>query len=194
MRPKDSPFIVLLRDIPPEGKRLGLDLTGDWTRAALAGLELPWAPGDRQLRADVELFKVQSDVVARGTLRGPLTVPCSRCAEPARLDLAAGFTSTFVPEGKLLDDEDASAGEKEMAAEQADVATYRDEEVDLEDTLRQQLLLALPYAPLCAEACKGLCPRCGKNLNEGPCSCGPTEKLPKGEGRDPWAALRNIKL
>lgn len=43
--------------------------------------------------------------------------------------------------------------------------------LDLDELLRSDILLELPYKYLCREDCKGLCPSCGKNLNEGPCSC-----------------------
>lgn len=56
--------------------------------------------------------------------------------------------------------------------------------------IEQALLLELPLVPLCADDCKGICPRCGANLNEGPCSC--AEAAPAEDG--PFAALRNLKL
>ncbi|HMZ26030.1 MAG TPA: DUF177 domain-containing protein, partial [Elusimicrobiota bacterium] len=47
----------------------------------------------------------------------------------------------------------------------------------VDDEVRQSLLLALPSQPLCRPACRGLCPRCGRNLNQGPCGC-PAEPAP----------------
>jgi uncharacterized protein len=190
-----SPFVVLLRDIPAEGRRMGLDLDATWTRHSLEGQALPWVLGPCPLKAELELYRTHAtEVVMRGTIKGALGAPCSRCAEPARVEMNAPVDMTFVPEEKFMDG--AEGGEREMTADEADVATYREEEIDLEDTLRQQLLLALPYAPLCKEDCKGLCAHCGHDLNQGSCSCDPnaeTGQLPK-PGKDPWAALRNVKL
>ena len=76
----------------------------------------------------------------------------------------------------------------ELGPADLDVATYVDEQIDLEEALRAELLLALPIAPLCRDDCKGLCARCGKDLNEGPCACPPEPK------DDRWAALRSVKL
>jgi uncharacterized protein len=44
-------------------------------------------------------------------------------------------------------------------------------EVDLSDDIREEILLAYPMNPLCDDACKGLCPKCGKDLNKEKCSC-----------------------
>jgi uncharacterized protein len=198
-----SPFIVPLRDIPAEGHRVALDLEATWVGQALADLELPWAPSGAPLRLESDLFRVQHDVVGRGRLAGTLTVPCSRCAETATFALATPFDVTFVPgagpsrsrAGARADHQDGGekAGEVEMHPDDAELATYRDEEVDLEDPVRQHLLLALPYAPLCKPDCLGLCASCGRDLNSGPCSCAPAEELPTS-GKDPWAKLRNVKL
>jgi uncharacterized protein len=60
--------------------------------------------------------------------------------------------------------------------------------LDLAPTLREQILLALPMDALCGEACKGLCPHCGQNLNEATCDC-------RADVADPrWAKLRELKL
>lgn len=49
--------------------------------------------------------------------------------------------------------------------------TKQDTIIDLTDDLRQEIMLDYPLKPLCAADCKGLCVKCGKNLNEGPCGC-----------------------
>jgi uncharacterized protein len=50
-----------------------------------------------------------------------------------------------------------------------------DEIIDLTEGIREDIILRLPLKNLCSEDCKGLCPRCGKNLNDGPCGCPPAE-------------------
>jgi uncharacterized protein len=63
-----------------------------------------------------------------------------------------------------------------------------DAEVEIAEEARQSLDLALPVKPLCRPDCRGLCPRCGKNLNEGPCACA-------GERPGtPFEALKKLKL
>jgi len=59
--------------------------------------------------------------------------------------------------------------------------------IDIADDVRQTLLLAVPLKLLCSENCRGLCPTCGKNLNEGECSC-------RNDVGDPrWDVLRNLQ-
>ncbi len=58
--------------------------------------------------------------------------------------------------------------------------------LDLEDPMREYALLSIPMLPLCREDCKGLCPQCGANLNDGPCDCD-TEQVD-----DRLAALKHL--
>jgi uncharacterized protein len=185
---RESPFVVRLRDIPPEGWREVLDLSDEWGAQALSGELLKWVASG--LRAEVSLHKSQREVIARGRLSGRLATDCSRCTVPTEVKLGVAFDLTFVP---AKEDEEQHAEEHEMEAGEAETVGYTDEQIDLEPTLREQLILALPYAPLCREDCKGLCARCGKDLNEGPCSC-PAEATEPEVKPDRWAALRDIKL
>jgi uncharacterized protein len=67
-------------------------------------------------------------------------------------------------------------------------ALLTEEFLDVDDDVRQHLLLSLPPKPLCSAACKGLCARCGKNLNKGPCGC-PPENIASA-----FDVLKNLKL
>jgi uncharacterized protein len=59
--------------------------------------------------------------------------------------------------------------------------------VDLSDHVRSELLVIVPLKPLCGSGCKGLCPSCGANLNEAPCSCEADERDSR------WDALKKLK-
>jgi uncharacterized protein len=179
------PYRVSLREIPPDGLDLELDLSGPFVRQALQGTEADAASA--RLAATVRLQRVVHDVFVRGRVAGRVTLPCSRCAKEAELPLDASFELTFVPPDK--DGRADDAEEVELTADELDVASYDGEAVELEDTLREQILLAFPIAPLCREACKGLCSRCGQDLNEGACAC-----PPEPPADDRWAALKNVKL
>ena len=99
------------------------------------------------------------ELLARGELEQDFEAVCSRCG--ADFD----FTVT-VPDF--------------LASFETDEKT---EIVDLTDELRQSIILALPTYPVCRADCRGVCPTCGKNLNEGPCACVHEER----DGR--WGAL-----
>jgi uncharacterized protein len=180
LRAKDSPYTVGLREIPSDGLHKKIDLSGDFARATLAETEADLESA--RLVADVTVTKSGDEVLARGSIDGEVTLPCSRCVGSARVTVSAPFAVLFLP--RDADVPDAAAED----AEAPDVIPYEDDQVDLGDMLREEILLALPYAPLCKEACKGLCPNCGKDLNEGACGCStaPVD--------DRFAALRNLKV
>jgi uncharacterized protein len=101
-----------------------------------------------------------------GRARTTLELTCSRCAEPFRMPVEATFDLRYLPHGA-----NTGAGEREIEEDDLGAAYYRDETIDLGEMVREQFYLALPMKPLCDEACKGLCPQCGTNLNRATCDC-----------------------
>ena len=67
------------------------------------------------------------------------------------------------------------------------------EAVDISDAVREEALLVLPYNLLCSPDCKGLCPKCGADLNFGDCGC-PADDEPPPPADSPWAALDQLNL
>ncbi|MHB8757087.1 MAG: YceD family protein [Bacillota bacterium] len=115
--------------------------------------------------AEGEAYNSGSSVVVRGAAQARAALTCSRCGKLFEQPVEATLQVEYVP-GRVEDgpiDED----------EGPERAPYEGDEVDLKDEVRQQLLLALPMKPLCSTDCKGLCPICGKDHNEGPCECKP---------------------
>ena len=115
---------------------------------------------DFDVHKDKERFRLS------GTVRTELELPCSRCLEPFRLAVDASFDQRFLPAAEM-----GTEQEREVQEEDLDVSYYRDDQIDLNELLREQFYLALPMKPLCVEACKGLCAQCGTNLNTGTCTC-----------------------
>ena len=85
-------------------------------------------------------------------------------------------------DGEPAADEGAQVREEDL-----DVFPFDGEKIDLEPVFREQFVLAVPFAPLCREDCKGLCPHCGTNLNLEQCSCSEPMEDPR------WAALKEIR-
>jgi uncharacterized protein len=118
-----------------------------------------------------------------GTVAAELELPCSRCLEPFRLPIASSFDVRYLPASAASADV-----EREVDDEDLETSYYRNDEIDLNELLREQFYLALPMKPLCAEECRGLCAQCGTNLNAGTCDCVPVWDDPrlaalKGLGR-----------
>jgi uncharacterized protein len=132
-------------------------------------------------------------VFAAGPFRGEVTVACSRCVEPVRIPIEEELRVTFMPRHELPAEDDGEAAEAtedegaELAEEDLDLFPYDGDAIDLEPLFREQLVLAIPFAPVCREDCKGLCPQCGTDRNTGTCGCEPPI--------DPrLAALKGLKL
>jgi uncharacterized protein len=105
-----------------------------------------------------------SGLRVRGTIETRLKLTCSRCLEVFDLPLQCRFDvayASIVPEG-----DEVELGERDLAVEHLE-----GDAVDLAEMVHEQVLLALPMAPVCEPGCKGLCPHCGANLNRGPCGC-----------------------
>ena len=116
-----------------------------------------------------------------GTLKTELGLACSRCLEPFVLPVDREFDLRYLPAGaaepELDDDEETEVEDDDVA-----MTFYRDEQIDLDELLREQFYLALPMKPLCSEACKGICPQCGTNRNTAPCDCTPHWEDPRMAG------------
>jgi uncharacterized protein len=128
-------------------------------------------PGDAyRIVAPVELdFDIHKDKERFrlvGTVRAELELSCSRCLEPFRLPVSAEFDQRFLPAAQM-----EAGAEREIQDEDVEISYYRDDQIDLNELLREQFYLALPMKPLCRDECKGLCPQCGTNLNAGTCDC-----------------------
>src|SRR5499425_5164 len=126
--------------------------------------------------------KVVQDIRLKGKLDTTLEVACARCLEPVVQDVARDFDLLYRPLGT-----DAGHEELSVTDAEAEIGYYQGEGLLLEDVLREQVLLALPLKTVCRENCKGLCPHCGKNLNQGQCACAEPQEEPR------WEALKGIK-
>jgi DUF177 domain-containing protein len=117
-----------------------------------------------------------------GNLTAELELTCSRCLEPFTLPVVTDFDLRYVPRT-----ENVGEGEKEVEEDDLTTAFYENDQIDLGQLIMEQLQLALPMKPLCSEACKGLCPQCGTNLNIGTCDCSQTWEDPR------LAVLKQVK-
>ena len=122
------------------------------------------------------------DIRVVGDFSTRLQLNCARCLEPVARDISGDFDLLYRPRGA-----DSGVDERTVPKDEAEVSYYTGEGVLLEDVLREQVLLALPIRVTCRADCKGLCPQCGKNLNEEQCSCSRAVEDPR------WAALKDVR-
>ncbi len=124
------------------------------------------------------LNKVGHEVFIKTLIQTTLDLECDVCLEPYALDVEEKVSILLTGDPDLVErEEDDVYLVSESAAE-----------VDITESIRQSLLLTIPFKKVCKSDCLGLCPECGANLNDGPCAC-------KRNHNDPrWEALKNIKF
>jgi uncharacterized protein len=123
------------------------------------------------------------EVRVRGSIKTEVELLCDRCAAPRRTPLEVEFDARFIPQSLAADETD----NVELLTEDLGLAAYEGDAVDVDELVREQITLALPLRNLCREDCKGLCAKCGADLNAGQCSCEQGETDPR------WAALADWK-
>jgi|GEM_PF-321551 len=206
---KPSPLRVAVRDLPVsrhaevEPALIAEGVAGMPLREALGADRTSTVDGQPVVdrgQIDVELYADGNTIFVQGTIKGSIAIACSRCVAPMALTFDEPVRVTYVPVAELPvakpDDEAAPARRKkaddeddgvELSPDALDVFPYDGETVDLESLVREQFVLAVPYAPLCREDCQGLCAQCGADKNLAACECAPP--------LDPrFAALSGIKL
>ena len=117
------------------------------------------------LRGNLRLLRTPRSIFVRGDLATTIAVECSRCLTEAETPMALDVEAEYFPQV------DVTTGHALPTPEDDDLAFTIDpnHELDLQEVVRQNLLLALPMQSLCSEACLGLCPQCGQNLNDELC-------------------------
>lgn len=153
-------MIIYLAKIGEEGRRF----TGEESPELLdlGGDETVRFQGP--VRCDVEAQLVSGRLIVQGTVEVATERECSRCGE---------FFSTSVRDSSFLRDYVVSP---DML------------EVDITDDIREAVMLHMERFPLCRKDCRGVCTQCGKNLNDGACSC--AEQVPGSA----WGALDQLEL
>lgn len=136
------------------------------------------------LRWAVDVTNTGDAFLVTGTVEGQAVTACGRCLNDATFDLIGDVEGYFiVGEGDAPDD---------MDDDEFDVLPD-DRTIDLVPLIQAALLLELPVLPLCRDDCKGLCPACGHDLNEGPCQCPPPDD-DADQARSPFAKLAGLDL
>lgn len=171
-----------LRSIPENGRRFTFRLNPDSCLGSddeEDGISLK-----SPLDADLEIRKAGGrKFVVEGHIEGMLEVRCDRCLENFQWPIETDFRSFFA-----LPSEETSDSELELDDEDLDVEFRIGEDVDIPDVIREQVLLDLPMKRVCSEDCKGLCKKCGKDLNQGPCEC------EKNSGHPGFQKLKALKI
>lgn len=139
------------------------------------------------IKTALRAIRIDDMIDVKGNVNTLVRLPCGRCLKEYETPLQSRFELTFVhrlPETQ----EDDIPDEIEISAAAMGLVYFEGEEINLQDGIQEQVILALPVRALCSKSCKGLCSNCGKDLNQGNCGC--NRQTPDSR----FAALKNLKL
>jgi uncharacterized protein len=146
----------------------------------MADVELGGQPFhlDGPVTFEVILTNAGTGIVVQGRATAKVLTPCSRCLCDSHLTVEAEVEGFYVRPGH----------EADLPEEQEAELIADDSSIDLEPAISSAVVVELPYAPVHAEDCKGICPSCGADLNAGRCEC------PEPPSGSPFAVLRDLPL
>jgi uncharacterized protein len=134
------------------------------------------------VRGELKLTLINQRILVQGRLVTQVPLTCSRCLKPFVCAIPLDIEEEYYP---IID---IHTGEKLPPPDESGAFTIDEHhELDLMEAIRQYKETAVPMKPLCCENCAGICPQCGKDLNEGQCDCPTTEIDPR------WAELLKLK-
>ena len=174
---KLDPRAPLVLDTRELGRRPGSqrEVVRSVPAPADLGIEVLRVPEGAPVEVDLRIEAVMEGVLVTGTARAGLEGECARCLEPISDEIEVRFQELFVYDDREVDPD-----------EELEVSKLQDDLVDLEPLLRDAVVLALPFQPLCQDDCPGLCAECGARLADDP-------DHTHGEPVDPrWAALATL--
>lgn len=117
-----------------------------------------------------------------GRIEGQVLLECDRCLKPVVFPFDSNYSLDYITERDYKNSNAVELTEQEMS-----VSTFDEEAIDIDDIVREQILLTVPARVLCAEDCKGICPNCGVDLNSESCGCATVEIDPR------WESLKGFK-
>ena len=140
------------------------------------GIEVLHVPEGSPVELDLRLEAVMEGVLVTGEASAELVGECARCLEPISDEMEVRFQELFVYDDQHHDSE-----------EDDEVSMLEGDLLDLEPLLRDAVVLALPFQPLCEDDCPGLCPECGARLADDPDHAHEAAIDPR------WAALATLE-
>jgi uncharacterized protein len=149
----------------------------------VAGEPLRVGDGETRVSGHVRFDRTPDGILVRAQLRGAASCECSRCLAPVEADVEVTVEEEYIPKVDIL------TGARVTPPEGEDEA-YRISErhvIDLAESAAEYWAMALPMAPVCRDACAGLCPECGAPAGDGHGCVSSAE-----DAR--WSKLRDLKL
>ena len=139
------------------------------------------------IRFTVRAFRAESFIEISGAFFGRVRLTCSRCLAGFSVDLQDVFSLTYLPRPQMPEQQ-RPGEEAELLPDEIGLIPFDGDRIDLREGLQEQLVMALPVKALCRPDCRGICPRCGADLNRNACKCTESPVDPR------LAVLKKLKL
>jgi uncharacterized protein len=118
------------------------------------------------LHVFLKIRKIGSEVLVNGAIEGDVELLCSRCLNMYTTKVQSQINVVYEPSATINREE-----HYRLKRDELDTGFYKNDTLDTDEVLVEQLLLNMPMKPLCSSDCKGICPKCGADLNISGCSC-----------------------
>ena len=142
---------------------------------------------DHPVRVIIRAASSGETILLDGTAATGVLLPCSRCLKRFNLTVQTEFSATAVPEPPSQAPA-STADEIELNTAEMEMILYTGNSIDLREEIAQQIIMALPFNPVCSPSCKGLCSQCGADRNESDCRCA------ESDSGNPFAALKTLSF
>ena len=121
------------------------------------------------VRISLSVVREYDHIRVHGNVGTDVKLTCSRCLNEYTDPLTSAFTIFYTRSDDAQPEDEVELGEEDLVS-----VTFNGDEIDFTGEIAEQILLGLPYKPLCSDDCKGLCFSCGADLNSAACSCSET--------------------
>ncbi|MBZ0154596.1 MAG: DUF177 domain-containing protein [Alphaproteobacteria bacterium] len=155
---------IIVSEIPEEGLNIDIEET---IHSELVKIVSP-------VSASLRIEKRNAEVLVQGEIHAKVELQCSRCLQSFTVPVHSALSVVYDPAEVINREENYS-----LKGDELDMGFYRNDTLDLNDLLLEQLLLNIPMKPLCRPDCEGICPQCGKDLNAEKCTCEVSEIDPR---------------
>ncbi|MDH4233422.1 MAG: DUF177 domain-containing protein [Nitrospirota bacterium] len=146
---------ILIADITDEGLEVDIEESYRFEEVPLVS----------PVKAHLGLTKAHAEIIVSGNVTAELELECSRCLKRFRRVMDEPVNVVYHPI------EEIGTDRHELKDDEMDMGFYKGEELDLQELLKEQLILNIQMKPLCDEKCKGICSHCGTDLNTETCGC-----------------------
>lgn len=152
-------MIIEIDRMPPEGLNISKDF--EYFNADLVDENAVFL---NPVHSELFIKRIGEEILIRGRIKTCLSFVCSRCLVPFEFPIDSKFDLVYLPE-------ELDVFQDQLENEEINKFFYYSHKIDVKEVVLEQLNLTFPVKPLCSARCQGICPVCGKIIQESECAC-----------------------